>query len=259
MRESLYETIKNYVGNQKNSLKAKGLVGLIILGVGLAGCESTNSNSKITPAMSLSVIARANAMKTNDPKKAQAWATTSDFADKYGDRENQLDAANAGRNNNNENQNNNNGNQNNNTKKEEEKLPDGMIRLDNYSLITCNYIEDLNKDNTIRYSDGEFVGIKKKFKLKEKITYAISNLKTKKGDKIKMIIKNSNGDVLSINDFGESEDGCFVRYVWYEPGRLKESNNAFWYKNDTYMGKSEVIIEEEKEETKKEEKKEEKK
>lgn len=250
MSESLIDKVRNYT-----------ICGLL-LGtsalVALTGCGSTR-NSNVTPAMALSVIANANAMKTNDPKKIRAWVATSDFADKYGNRENALDAANSGKddkgsnneNQNNNNQNNNNENQNNKIQQEEEKLPEGMVRVKGSYLafITCNYMEDLNKDGIYRRSDDEYINIKKKFTLKEKITYAITDVKVEKGDKITMVIKNNNGEVLSENSYGEETESSYMTTgSWYEPGRLKESNTAFWYQNGKYIGQIGVIIEEEKKE-----------
>ena len=245
---------KSLIDKVKNCIVLGGLVGTSAL-VALTGCGSTR-NSNITPAMALSVIANANAMKTNDPKKIRAWVATSDFADKYGNRENALDAANSGKDDNsrtngdqnNNNQNNNNKeNQNNTTKQKEEKLPEGMVRVKGSYLafITCNYMEDLNKDGIYRRSDGEYINIKKKFTLKEKITYAITDVKVEKGDKITMVIKNNNGGVLSENSYGEETESSYMTTgSWYEPGRINESNTAFWYQNGKYIGQITVIIEE---------------
>jgi hypothetical protein len=223
MSRSLTDRIRNYVCTGM-------IVGGLSLGA-LTGCESTNSNSKITPAMSLSVIARANAMKTNDPKKAQAWATTSDFADKYGDRENQLDAANAGRNNNNGN----NGNQNNNNGNNGEKT-ENKIKLDEDFLFVCSDWVDDNKDECAQLNEFRDFQAEELYGVYP--TFVLYN-NSKRGE-IKFLLKGEDGKVVRECINKDVPKGGILCRGPPKEGYPYGKYTGEWYRDEVLLGKKRV-------------------
>ncbi|MFH1228119.1 MAG: hypothetical protein V1701_09490 [Planctomycetota bacterium] len=224
------------------------LAGIVALGIGLSGCVS-GAWEPINPKTALGTAMRIKASDTRDPKKAYRAASIGDSLIGEGQSE-------AARNNQNVvvNQpqlplvetypvqqpqynppqqtqqpqyNNNRG----------RDLPDGVTMQNDVVMITCNYWDDLNKDGGMDSLD-ECVGKKSKFTIGEKVTYFITPLFLKKGDKTKIIMKNQNGEIIRSDELvSEVENKMQAIYVTYKPGELPEGiNRIAWYVNDKNVG-----------------------
>jgi len=215
MGKSLTNKVKNYI-------LFGGLVGALTL----TGCESMRED--ITPAMAISVMSKVNAMKATNPDKARAWAATSDFADKYGARENALDAAREGKtvvivNGQNENKGNQDNRQNNN---------DNQIKVDEDFMFVCSGYTDKNNDGMCQFD--EFSDFKAD-RLYGKYFYFILYNTAKRGD-IRFVIKNESGKIIREEIDKDIKKGSVQCRSPPPEGCPYGTYTGWWYRDEVLLG-----------------------
>ena len=223
----------------RNGLIGLGLAGALMVG---GGCASLSSSDWDSLAFMMGALAR-DKDKTEEQRESAAYIEQ--IAKEQAQKEHEKDLADRSRDEGDEV----------NVYVGEQKKEKEIVYVErekepelNRYFFACNYWKDFNGDGAANYPD-EYVGIKNKFGDDEKISLVSHDEKGKKGQRLRMEIYNSSGEIIIDHLKRLRDNGSMVTVAdyfdmtnWLIQNGGYGNFKAVWYLDDKYAGSTEFEI-----------------